>query len=187
MKNKAFTLIEVLIVVLIIGILAAIAYPKYQIAVTKAEVASLLPVMRRWRDALQNWENMYGNYCKNGKGTLSACSEGAPDGNELGVTWPSTWKDHKHQFQKCEEKIDCISPDRKWQCYGHHNGNVYCLELKKNFFIIIYAPDYFYKPIQEMRNHIGCVVTDENNRQICEKLGGKFVKEREGGYHYILY
>ena len=41
MKNKGFTLIEILVAVLIIGILAAIAVPKYQEAVAKSQYLRL--------------------------------------------------------------------------------------------------------------------------------------------------
>ena len=61
MKNQAFTLIELLIAVLIIGILAAIAVPQYQKAVAKSKASQLRTLL----SSVSNSFDMY--YLTNGK------------------------------------------------------------------------------------------------------------------------
>ncbi|MBR2082263.1 MAG: prepilin-type N-terminal cleavage/methylation domain-containing protein [Elusimicrobiaceae bacterium] len=61
--KQAFTLIEILVVVLIIGILAAVAVPQYRIAVAKTRYTELMAVV----DALSKAEEIY--YLANGKYT----------------------------------------------------------------------------------------------------------------------
>ncbi len=65
MKNKqAFTLIELLVVVLIIGILAAVALPKYELAVAKArymQLISLASALRKGQDLYRLANGQYAN------------------------------------------------------------------------------------------------------------------------------
>lgn len=54
-KNKGFTLIEILVVVLIIGILASIALPQYRKAVLKAKLSEVLINVKALEDTMQRY------------------------------------------------------------------------------------------------------------------------------------
>ena len=62
MLKRAFSLIELLVVVLIIGVLAAIAYPQYQVVVWKARIAKLLPLGRHLAQQSQLFYEESGRY-----------------------------------------------------------------------------------------------------------------------------
>lgn len=64
MKSSGFTLMEMLVVVLIIGILAAVALPQYRLTIQKTRTMRLLPLLRSISEA----ENLY--YTANGHYTL---------------------------------------------------------------------------------------------------------------------
>lgn len=59
-KNAGFTLLELLVVVLIIGVLVGVALPQYQVAVAKTRISALIPMLR----SIQQAQEVY--YMANG-------------------------------------------------------------------------------------------------------------------------
>ena len=73
--QQGFTLIELMIVVAIIGILAAVAIPQYKDYTAKSKASSALTSIDTYKK--------YVSICAQEKGTLDGCDAGAP-------TWTAT-------------------------------------------------------------------------------------------------
>ena len=77
---KGFTLIEVLVVVLIIGILAAIALPQYQLVVNKAKYMQMVNMVRALGNAQEEFYLIHDRYTDN----LEELSISLPEDLEIG-------------------------------------------------------------------------------------------------------
>ncbi len=159
--QQGFTLIEVLVVVLIIGILAAVAVPQYQKAVDKARVSKLLPIVKNLKAQQEVFYLANGYY--------------AQDCEELGADLPSGFEQDKPFPVYILQRGDYIT---QIKCNNGNRALVNIFSLTGDFFVSI--ENYFAHPSQEgdetfYKGEILCNAPTgtERGRRVCLSLGSK--------------
>ncbi len=166
MKNRStgrlggFTLIELLIVVLIIGVLTAVALPKYQKAVDRSRYATLMPVASSIKNAQEAF--------------YMASAEYSDDLQNLDIQLPGTVSGNKAEFGdgvKVEVSADGTNDyvsaskdglDNKYVMYFAQSGN-------------------FPKEI-----HCEALTESERANQLCLSLGGTELGANGAYTAYVL-
>ena len=116
MRTRAFTLIELLIVVAIIGILAAIAVPNFMNARIKASVTRAKADMKAATDALEMYRLDNGRYIR----TMAGASE------LWQLTTPMAYMNSvpRDFFLKKEEKGKDINPDSTLDTWDYTGSDI---------------------------------------------------------------
>ena len=150
---------------MIIGILASIALPQYRMSVTKAKVASILPLMRHIKDSYAEWKLTNEDY-------------GCANIFDLGIDCPGGWE--------CSN-VGEMENDY-WYCFPNEecSGYVYCTPKNdpNSFTIMMIQPDD--EGFEEARGNLCCFAGNDEGDKICKSLGGKPIADGWGSTHYKL-
>ena len=156
-NKKGFTLIEILVVVLIIGILAAIALPQYRMTVYKSRYTGLMNLVNSLAEAEERYYIIYDDYSRD----LTALDIDLSD-----CTLNNSKTTCSFDWGQCALDIHSLTD------YSHIGSSVYC--TRTNGLNNSYA--YYMRPISSPNSKWRiCIAkgSDTNNiwNQVCKKVG----------------
>ena len=157
MKNKAFTLVELLVVVLIIGILAAIAVPQYQKSVLKARFHIGMPIVESLYQAQQTYALTHGDF--------------ATDIDALDLTVPKDCIKREYVSGSTDSKCDC-----PWGVIGIESySNIQYMDSKKEILYAHFYKDRLHKETTFEAGKRYCFAkgTSKAALEICRSFGGE--------------
>ena len=154
-NKKGFTLLELLVVVLIIGILAAIALPQYQLAIDKTKFANLQEMASSIKKAYKHYFLIHNTATKNF--------------DDLDLDFPSTAIKYNGSDYNCltfDDMFCCMS-----KAYSQATGDIFCGKNDLSFLVDERIFNFNY--VDANKRYCYALLNNKRANRLCESVGKK--------------